>query len=112
MRIASLLTLAAATLALAGCDSRAPEDVPVDNESLEAPVNVPIEAPAVNEAVPTTNDTVELPPPAPPPAFSDEQQIQDDADATGLTARLPDGEDTPGAGTSSGETGNQTGPVE
>lgn len=85
MRITAILTLAAA-LALSACGSRPDDAEPAANNMIEVP----------EEMIPA-NDTppeVEVPnnsaPAAPPPAVSEEQQTLDDADATGLTARLPE----------------------
>ena len=104
MRIPVILTLAAAALTLAGCSKDSPqEEAPVENNAVEAPVEI---AP-VNNAAPPANITNEAAPVAPPPEFSDDEQMRDDADATGLTARLPqDGGEQPGS------SGNETRPAE
>lgn len=85
MRIVLFLTAAAATLSLAACGSKEPEAPVVENEVVEMPEDL---AP-VNEAPPAENIVNEVAPAAAPPAFTDDEQMRDDADATGLTARLP-----------------------
>lgn len=99
MHIAAILTLAAAC-ALAGCNRSPEEKLPDDNtvEVVNATenANVAVAPSAVN----ATN--VAAAKPAPAPGFTDEQQMKDDADATGMTARLPD--ETP-------LSGNETAPV-
>lgn len=88
MRKIALLTLASA-LALSACNRKPTEEPQPANNMIE----VPEESIPTNEAEATTtvpNNTAEEPKPAPPPSVSETQQMQDDADATGLTARLPD----------------------
>ncbi len=92
MRKAGFSTLAAA-LALAACNSSAPEKLPDDNMSeignLSDNVDVAVPPAPVENAANATNETAK---PAPAPGFTEEQQIKDDADATGMTSRLPDEE--------------------
>ena len=100
MRKTALLTVAA-TLALTGCNrgpeaEKLPEDNAVEVVNATENANVAVAPPAVN----ATN--VATAKPAPAPGFTDEQQMKDDADATGMTARLPD--EAPA-------TGNETAPV-
>lgn len=94
-----------ATLGIAGCN-RSPEplsdtiednvtEIPMDDI---APVNSG-DAPAVDNVMLNMTNTVA------PPEFSDSEQMRDDADATGLTARLPS-EDSPG------QTSNETQPAQ
>jgi hypothetical protein len=78
-------------LALSACGKK-PEEAPVENnEVIEEPANViapapPPEAPVeTNSAAPVTNRVA-------PPEITEEQQMQDDAEATGMTSRLPDDE--------------------
>ncbi|WOK36540.1 hypothetical protein [Sphingomonas sp. C3-2] len=92
----------AGTLVLSACNSK-PEEAPVENETL----NITVDEPVVNEVVnivepekPVVNET---PPAAPPPEVSEEEQMLDDADATGLTSRLPRSDDA-GAGSTENET--------
>ncbi len=103
MRMIALFALT--TLALAGCqrDERRDE---VMNDSL---AETGLETPAANVATMTPPANIVLPPEtgvAPPPEIEDEVQMRDDADATGLTARLPE-EDTP-----PGQSGNETRPAD
>ncbi len=81
------------SLVLAGCRDReeaAPEEL---NNSANAaePVNASTPAPPP----PPPANVAEAP--APSMEFSDDQQMRDDADATGLTARLPREGDAPAA---------------
>ena len=103
MRLIACMTLAGA-LALAGCGRREPEEAPETNSVVEEPANIatppPPSPPAENAA---ENKTA----PAPPPKFSDDEQMRDDADATGLTARLAEGGEE-----ASGQPDNQTSPAQ
>lgn len=90
-RFALTAVMIAGTLALSACGKKEEpivSDVP-DNMVTEMPIedspalnSVEVAEPA-NAAVNITNTV------APPPAFSDIEQMRDDADATGLTSRLP-----------------------
>lgn len=84
MRTLAFLTLSAA-LALSACNRKPPEP-PATNNMIE----VPEEMIPANEAPPVVEVPNNSAPAAPPPAVSQDQQTLDDADATGLTARLPD----------------------
>ena len=84
LAVASLLTVSA-------CKEAPPSNAMFDDGNNANDIPPPV---ALNEAyaapeVPPVNVTNTLPPAAPPPAFTDKQQINDDADATGMTARLP-----------------------
>lgn len=85
MRKLALIVLAGA-FALSACNSKPPEEPQTTNNVMEVPEE---EIPA-NEA----ETPVEVPnnsaPAVAPPVVSQDQQTLDDADATGLTARLPD----------------------
>lgn len=91
------LTLAfAATLALAACGKREEDNAAAVNNLVEPPVeNVIIDEPdALPPPAATNNMAAAVPVPA--PDISEDQQVQDDAAATGMTARLPaDGESSP-----------------
>ncbi|WP_294133761.1 hypothetical protein [Sphingobium sp.] len=99
MRKIALFALAGA-LALSACGKKE-EEPTATNNLVEPPVeNVIIEEP---DAVlpPPSNNAVATP--AAPPSVSEQQQIQDDADATGMTARLPqEGEESQPADEASG----------
>lgn len=79
-----------ATLGLAACN-RSPEPIadPIaDNLVTEVPID---DMAPVNSTDVTTveNAMVNITNIVAPPEFSDSEQMRDDADATGLTARLP-----------------------
>jgi predicted small lipoprotein YifL len=85
------MTIALATcVALAACSGKGPEPLPEDT-AVETPVDesVPTVVEEPDEALPPANIT-NTAKALPPPEVPDEEQIRDDADATGLTARLPE----------------------
>jgi PBP1b-binding outer membrane lipoprotein LpoB len=84
----------AATLMLAGCNS-APDAPPPNTANLSD--EVPLDS-IPPETLPTPANSAPVENIAAPPEFSDEQQIQDDAEATGMTSRLPDESATPAGG--------------
>lgn len=93
------LPVAAASLlvfGLSGCSRSQPEPAPTENyadEPVEEPTPEPTEAVA-NIAEPDTNMAeAEAAPPPPPPERSVDQQMLDDASATGMTARAKRGDD-------------------
>ena len=103
MKKTALFALATA-LTLSACD-RGPEQKPLEDNVIEVEnatenANVAV-APTVANA---TN--VVVAPVAPAPGFTDEAQMRDDADATGMTARLPDDSAAPG------QNGNETRPAD
>ena len=103
MRKTAYIALVSA-LALAAC-YRGPEQKPLEDNVVE--VESFAEGANAVEAVPmanAVNATVEKP--APAPGFTDTEQMRDDADATGMTARLPDEDAGPG------QAGNETRPAE
>lgn len=102
LRFAACLTLAA-VLALSACNRHRPEEQPETNNVVAEPENITNSAPPA----PIENVVENKAEPAPPPKVTEDQQVQDDADATGLTARLPDGED----GSTPGQSANQTRPA-
>lgn len=87
-----------ALIAVAGCSKEAkePETAPTANESVEvAPAPEPIAPPAS----PPAEVAHEAPPPPepkvpPPPAISADAQMLHDAEASGMTARLPRGNES------------------
>ena len=87
------LTFAALSgaLLLAACGQKE-EEAPATNNLVEPPVeNVIVEEPEA--PAPEPQNVAEPAPVAPPPSISEEQQILDDAEASGMTSRLPrDGE--------------------
>lgn len=99
MRKIALIALSGA-LILSACGKKE-EDAPVTNTLVEPPVeNVIVDEPDAPMPLPDNNATAT--PAAPPPSVSEQQQIQDDAEASGMTSRLPeDGEQSlPADGTS------------
>lgn len=92
-KIVLLLPLASALL-LAACGRNAPEEAPAEAEvspvAVEAAPPVEEEAPPAPVA-PVTNSANVAEAPAPLPEISEEQQMLDDAEASGMTARLPGG---------------------
>ena len=89
-RTTTVLALTIA-LSLSACGKKEEpiRDVVDDNMVTEVPVDDAMPLNSVDAApapTPTLNVTNSV---APPPAFTDSQQMRDDADATGLTSRLP-----------------------
>lgn len=88
MRKIALIALSG-TLVLAACGKKE-EQAPATNNMVEPPVeNVIVDEPEAPLPEPQNNAVAT--PVAPPPSVSEQQQIQDDAEATGMTARLPEG---------------------
>lgn len=101
------LLIAAALLlpALAGCSRKEPEAPVALNEADTTPVEIaPVETPAPAPAPAPTPTATATPSPAETPIAADEQMM-DDAAATGMTARTQRGEDT-------ADTGSETENVE
>lgn len=98
MRKTPALLAMAAILALAACHkSKDEESAPMENDvpemnEPEPQQQQPVEAPPVLEPEKPENISA-APTPPPPPAVTQDQQTLDDADATGLTSRLPDNYD-------------------
>ncbi len=93
----SLPIVAASLLALGlpGCSRSEPEPAPTENnvdEPVAEPTPEPTE-PVANIAEPDTNMAEAEPAPPPPPERSVDQQMLDDASATGMTARAKRGDD-------------------
>lgn len=91
MRFVALLALTGA-LALAACGKKEEDAPAATNNLVEPPVeNVIVDEPEAPLPEPQNNAVAT--PAAPPPSVSEQQQILDDAEATGMTSRLPaDGE--------------------
>jgi hypothetical protein len=89
----ALLASAAGTLALAACSGGKDEsEAPTSNVGNMAPIEVENSAtPVANEAPPATvidNATATAPAETAPSDLTSDEQTQDDADATGMTARV------------------------
>ncbi|SEI61895.1 hypothetical protein SAMN05518849_101305 [Sphingobium sp. AP50] len=103
MRKIALIALAGA-LALAACGKKE-EEAPVTNNLVEPPVeNVIVDEPEA--PLPEVQNNAVATPVAPPPSVSEQQQIQDDAEATGMTSRLPEGGEQSQPADRSSTTGN------
>lgn len=97
-----LIAAAAALFGLSGCNSAPPEKLPDDNyaDLANQTENMVVDQPPpVENASNAANATA---PAAAAPSVSERQQMTDDADATGMTARIPD--EAPALG-------NETAPV-
>jgi hypothetical protein len=93
MRISYPLAVLAGLLALSACGKK-PHEEPVDtNEVVNEPENVPAEEMNEPAPVPEANVAKPMENRIAPPEISEEQQMQDDAEATGMTSRLPDNSD-------------------
>lgn len=89
MRIACPLAIAA-VLAIEGCKQQQPEpDALQENAVAEMPAENTMLLNTADAAPPAVGPLNDMNLAAPPPEFSDTEQMRDDADATGLTARLP-----------------------
>ncbi|WP_420142958.1 hypothetical protein [Sphingobium sp.] len=89
MRKFALIALTAA-LALSACGKKEDEAPAATNNLVEPPVeNVIIEEPEA--PLPEVQNNAAATPAAPPPSISEHQQMMDDAEATGMTSRLPEG---------------------
>jgi predicted small lipoprotein YifL len=83
--------MVATALALTACGKKE-EPLPETTENIvtDVPVDEALPANAADAAIdPPAPTNVVTPAAAPPPAFTDTQQMRDDADATGLTSRIP-----------------------
>lgn len=89
MKLATIALVAAAGLSLAACGHKEEEAAPDANLTS---ITVPEDTTATNVVVetPTPEPTVNVvePSPAPTIAITPDEQTQDDADATGMTARV------------------------
>lgn len=90
MTMRLMILASAGLLALSACSGgHKDEEILTENGTEETNVA----APDMNLVAPppvVVENATNVATPAPPPAFSDEQQMRDDADASGLTSRLPD----------------------
>ncbi|MCP1469396.1 type IV secretory pathway VirB10-like protein [Sphingobium sp. OAS761] len=92
MRKIALIALSGA-LALSACGKSPEEDAHAVNNMVEPPVeNVIVQEPDALPPPEPANNAVATPV-APPPSVSEQQQILDDAEASGMTSRLPAGDE-------------------
>lgn len=98
MRILTAAVIAVTTIGLSACKEQPPSNVMFEdgNNMSEIPPPIPLNQAYAEPEAPVTNIANDTPA-APPPAFNDQQQIADDADATGMTARLPSDNGATGA---------------
>ena len=106
MRLTIRASVALATLlAISACGKSEAPLTDVDNSMTEMPIDENLPANAGDTVLsPPEPANVAAPVVAPPPAFSDTQQMRDDAEATGMTSRIPS-DDAPRPGA------NETAPV-
>jgi PBP1b-binding outer membrane lipoprotein LpoB len=97
MKTWAIAAILGGTLLLAGCKQH--QEPPAENNAVEAPK--PVVAPKPQPAPPPAKPKTAAAPKAKPlPATPEEQQVLDDADATGMTARVDrSGTDTQAADT-------------
>lgn len=94
MRISHSLAIMAGLLALSACGKKHEEPPVEDNMVVEEPENVTNEIPPLAQPPVEENSAQPVENRIAPPQISEEQQMQDDAEATGMTSRLPDEEGT------------------
>lgn len=90
----SLMALAGLVV-LAGCHTNTSDEAASQNNVTKAPENESVEKPDTTQPPRATNVAEAAANQMEPPSISEEQQTLDDADATGLTSRLPDENVTP-----------------
>lgn len=96
------LAIAVALLGLAGCARSEPDAVEeveanlTDDALLNDAAALPTPTPTLQAEVDNAAAAAPTPPPA--PALPDDEQIQYDADAAGMTARLPAEDEQPAEG--------------
>lgn len=100
-RTMKLTTALAAAAALAACSGGSGEPLPANDSvnAMELPEELPVENMVEPEPTPTPSAT---PAPVAEAALPDAEQIQDDAESVGMTARVQRGDSTD----------NQTAPAE
>lgn len=84
---------------MAGCSDKTPEDAPIENSAFDEEAPPPTPLPAENfEAAPPITENLSAPAPVedlpPPPPVAPDQQVLDDASATGMTSRSTRGQDS------------------
>ena len=101
-RTLKLATAFAAAAALAACSGASEETAPVENAVNAMDLTEELPAENITDAAPVETENATTPAPVAEPATPDEAQIQDDAEAVGMTARVQRGETS----------GNQAAPAE
>jgi len=84
MKTVAIAAMLGATLLLAGCKQH--REPPAQNQAVEAPK--PVVAPQPKPEPVAPPKPVAAPKPKPLPPTPEDQQVLDDADATGMTARV------------------------
>ncbi|OYX50829.1 MAG: hypothetical protein B7Y97_06320 [Sphingomonas sp. 32-66-10] len=102
-RTLQLATALAAAAALAACSGASEETAPAENavNAMDLTEDLPADE-NVTDAAPMMTENATAPAPVAESAQPDEAQIQDDAEAVGMTARVQRGDSS----------GNQTAPAE
>lgn len=83
---------------MAGCSGETPEDAPIENSAFDegAPPPTPLPEETI-DAAPVVTENLSAPAPVeelpPPPPIEPDQQVLDDASATGMTSRSTRGQD-------------------
>ncbi|WP_156347645.1 MULTISPECIES: hypothetical protein [unclassified Sphingomonas] len=83
---------------MAGCSDKAPEDAPIENSAFDegAPPPTPLPEENIETAPPLVTENLSAVAPAevlpPPPPVEPDQQVLDDASATGMTSRSTRGQ--------------------
>jgi outer membrane biosynthesis protein TonB len=90
---ATLLTLIAAGSLIAGCQKASEPPAQNEGQNVTVPAPKPV-APPPKPVEPTPPPKPILPKVKPAPKVSEEQQVIDDADATGMTSHVDRGGDT------------------
>lgn len=101
-RTLKLATALAAAAALAACSGASEETAPAENAVNAMDLTEELPAENLTDTAPVVTENATTPAPVAEPATPDEAQIQDDAEAVGMTARVD----------RSGGTTNQTAPAE
>lgn len=90
VQIAKIIAFAALSLA-AGC-SRGSDKADTETNSSQAEVSVPIPNEQAAPAIPATSNLAEANAVPPEPPLSEDAQMMEDAEATGMTSRMASGQ--------------------
>ncbi|MGY4395785.1 hypothetical protein ACVWZA_000946 [Sphingomonas sp. UYAg733] len=94
-RLLITVTAALLVMGLAACSKSAPEAPPVENidtPAMNEPAPIPSDVPPLNETTSTVDRNATAEVPAAEPATPPDEQMMDDASATGMTSRSARGE--------------------